>query len=231
MRICLIGDYNPDVTAHQAIPEALALTSNGQAIKPEWLDTESALQASLEAYDGFWCVPASPYRSMEGALRAIRYARESKVPFLGTCGGCQHAVLEYARNVLRIPDAGHKESDPNTPQPVITRLSCALIEASEKLELVAGTRLRHVYGTDEICETYRCSFGLNAAYVLRLEQAGMRVSAKGPQGEPRAVELSGHPFFVGTLFQPERSALRGERHPLIEAFSAAVRASQSDRRR
>src|SRR5271169_2670217 len=112
VRICLIGDYDPKVTAHQAIPKALALAANGNPVEPVWLDSELALDADLEPYAGFWCVPASPYRSMEGALRAIRFARESGRPYLGTCGGCQHAIVEFARNVLHIREAGHTECDP-----------------------------------------------------------------------------------------------------------------------
>jgi len=227
MRIALVGDYNPDVTAHQAIPKALALAAAGFNIEPQWLGTESALEIDLEGYAGFWCVPASPYRSMEGALRVIRYAREQQRPYLGTCGGCQHAVLEFARNVLNLSAAGHKESDPDTSEPVITNLVCALIEADEMLQTVSGTRLRSIYGTAQITETYHCSYGLNPDYISRLENSGLRVAVKGPNGEPRAVELTNHPFFFGTLYQPERSALKGERHPLIAAFVAAV-SSQSN---
>src|SRR5664280_2285947 len=77
-RICLVGDYDPKVTAHQAIPKALALAAEGNAVEPVWLGTELALDADLDPYSGFWCVPASPYRSMEGALRVIRFAREGE---------------------------------------------------------------------------------------------------------------------------------------------------------
>jgi CTP synthase (UTP-ammonia lyase) len=218
MRICLVGDFNPEVLAHQAIPKALALAADGRAVEPVWLSTESSLEADLEQYDGFWCVPASPYRSMEGALRVIRFARENRRPFLGTCGGCQHAVLEFARNVLGVAGAGHKEIEPATPEPVITNLACALIESSEKLQTMAGSRFREIYGSAQICEQYHCSYGVNEGYVPRLERAGLRVGITGPDGETRAVELDGHPCFFGTLFQPERSAFRGRRHPLIGAF-------------
>jgi len=223
MRICLIGDFNPEVLAHQAIPKALALAADGIEVQPEWLDTESALEADLDSYDGFWCVPASPYRSLEGALRVIRFARENDRPFLGTCGGCQHAVLEFARNVLNISTAGHRENDPITSEPVITNLACALVEASEVLRPVPGTRFHEIYGADEICETYHCSYGLNPDYVPRLVQGGLRVGVRGPNGEPRAVELPSHPFFLATLFQPERSAFSGHSHPLIREFVAAAR--------
>ena len=222
MRIALIGDYNSEVTAHQAIPRALALAADGVDVKPEWLDTLSALNAALQGYAGFWCVPASPYRSMDGALRVIRYARENQRPFLGTCGGCQHAVLEFARNVLNISAAGHKESDPGTSEPVITNLACALIEADEELRTIPGTRLHQIYGAERITEKYHCSYGLNEAYLPRMEQAGLHVGVTGPNGESRAVELRGHLFFFGTLYQPERSALQEKRHPLISAFIAAA---------
>jgi CTP synthase (UTP-ammonia lyase) len=222
MRIALIGDFNPDVLAHQAIPQALELAAGGLEVRPDWLDTESALEADLESYDGFWCVPASPYRSMEGALRVIRFARENQRPFLGTCGGCQHAVLEFARNVLDISAAGHAESDPTTSEPVITSLACALIEASEILRPVPGTRFHEVYGADEVRETYHCSYGLNPAYLSRLEKGGLRVGVLGPNGEPRAIELPAHPFFLATLFQPERSAVSGRSHPVIREFVVAA---------
>lgn len=222
IRICLIGDYDPTVIAHQAIPKALALAADGVEVQPVWLGTESAMDADLQPYAGFWCVPASPYRSMEGALRAIRFARERNQPYLGTCGGCQHAILEFARNVLKMPDAGPAESDPSTSEPVITSLACSLIEADEVLRLVPGSRLQEIYGADEIRETYHCSYGLNPDYLPRLLDGGLRVGATGPNREARALELPTHPFFFATLFQPERSALSGNSHPLIKAFVAAA---------
>jgi CTP synthase (UTP-ammonia lyase) len=222
VRICLIGDYDPQVTAHQAIPKALALAANDNAVQPAWLGTENALEADLNAYAGFWCVPASPYRSMEGALRVIRFARETGRPFLGTCGGCQHAILEFARNVLNISGAGHAECDPSSAEPVIAKLSCSLVEVEETLHLIPGTRLHQIYGTDEIRETYHCSFGPNPDYVARLRNGGLKVGATGPNREVRAIELPEHRFFFGTLFQPERSALKGTSHPLISAFVKAA---------
>src|SRR6266581_283395 len=103
IRIGLIGDYNPEVKAHIAIPRAVALASHTKAIEAEtsWLPTpllESLAEQELSTYDAFWCVPASPYVSMDGALRGIRFAREHEYPFLGTCGGFQHMVIEYVRN-------------------------------------------------------------------------------------------------------------------------------------
>lgn len=225
--ICLIGDYDPAVTTHQAIPKSVALAADGADVQAKWLDTEAALHAPLDSYAGFWCVPASPYRSLEGALRVIQFARERGRPFLGTCGGCQHAVLEFARNVAKIPAAGHTELDPASSEPVINELTCSLIETDELLKVVCGTRLHEIYGVDEIRETYRCRFGINPRYLPRLVAAGLQLAATGPGGEPRALELPAHPFFFATLFQPERSALSGVRHPLIRKFVEAASAQQN----
>src|SRR5690242_14160890 len=103
LRIGLIGDYSPDIVAHVAIPRALDLTATdaGVPVKPIWLATDRLEQDGadlLPACDALWCVPRSPYAGMDGALAAIRFARERGVPFLGTCGGFQHALIEYARN-------------------------------------------------------------------------------------------------------------------------------------
>src|SRR5262245_39920952 len=115
MRIGLIGDHDPAVTAHRAIPRALELAAErlGVTVETEWIPTEEIEnEERVSAFDGLWCVPASPYRSTEGALRAIRFAREQGRPFLGTCGGFQHALLEYARDVLGWSDAEHGELSP-----------------------------------------------------------------------------------------------------------------------
>src|SRR6185295_14806073 len=116
-RIGLIGDFNPDVTAHRAIPKALALAAKsiGCEVEPVWLATDKIVLNDARQFNGFdslWCVPASPYANMDGALWAIQFARENKGPFLGTCGGFQHALIEYARNVLGIRDADHAETNP-----------------------------------------------------------------------------------------------------------------------
>ncbi|STQ46582.1 CTP synthase [Ewingella americana] len=103
VRLAIIGDHNPAIVAHQAIPLALNLAAQtfDLDIHTTWLNTDTIdAQRSLEEFDAFWCVPGSPYQSTEGALHAIRYAREQQKPFLGTCGGFQHAIIEYARNVM-----------------------------------------------------------------------------------------------------------------------------------
>ena len=128
LQIGLIGDFDESVTAHRAIPLALRRAAErlSQRLEFDWLGTDTMPDAQgLARFDALWCVPASPYRSMAGALRAIAFARREGVPFLGTCGGFQHAVVEYARAVLGWADAEHAETAPDAPLAVITALDCA----------------------------------------------------------------------------------------------------------
>jgi CTP synthase (UTP-ammonia lyase) len=225
IHIGLIGDYNASVVAHQAIPVALQLAAKELALTvvPEWVPTEEIQDvARVAGFDGLWCVPASPYRNMEGALRAVRFAREQRRPFLGTCGGFQHAVIEYARNVLGWTDADHAETAPDAIRPVITPLSCALVEVADKVRFRPGSRIFAAYGRGEAAEGYHCSYGLNPEFQARLTSGPLRISAEDERGEVRAVELDGHPFFVATLFQPERAALAGRLPPLVRSFVRSI---------
>ncbi|MBO6579519.1 MAG: CTP synthase [Thalassospira sp.] len=225
--IALVGDYNPNVTAHQAIPKALELAAEnlGLTVTFDWVatsDIDCPDAQVLDGYSGIWCVPASPYQSFDGALAAIRRARENQIAFLGTCGGYQHAILEYARNVLGLADAANAEIDPDASLPLIAPLSCALIDQDGGIDLAENSVIRKVCGAAHLTETYRCSFGFNPEYAHVLDGRDLRIVAWDQDRDPRAIELRGHPFFIGTAFQPERAALRGEDHPLINAFVRAA---------
>ncbi len=225
-RVALLGDYNAAVTAHQAIPEALRLAGEDLGIEVEWIWLHTSLlkdpARQLGDFEGIWCVPASPYANTAGVLDAIRYAREEDVPFLGTCGGFQHAVVEYARNVLGMKTADHAENNPSAETLVVTPLTCSLVEKSEDLVVVEASGLHEAYGTERISEGYRCSYGINPEMAKKLFAGKLRATAHGAAGEVRAAELEGHRFFVGTLFQPERRALKGDAPPLVIAFVDAM---------
>lgn len=227
-RIALIGDYNEAVVAHRAIPIALKLAAEAlhADVSWEWLHTRTLVgdvNAMLAPYSGAWCVPASPYENGAGAIAAIRFARETQRPFLGTCGGFQHAMIEYAQSVWGI-DASHAETDPTGANLVIAPLMCALVEVKGALHFMSGSRLADIYGSSTATEEYHCSYGLNPEYAKRLEVGPLTVAARDDEGSVRAVELAGHAFFIGTLFQPERAALRNQLPPLAKAFVAAVAA-------
>ena len=225
-KLALVGDYNPQVPAHRAIPTALELAGVATGVKLEWtwIGTEKITDASrdLAGYSAVWLVPASPYKNMAGALAAIRHARENRLPFLGTCGGFQHALIECARNLAQIGDADHAESNPAGSNLVVTQLACSLVGYAGDISFTPGSLLHQIFQGQPAREEYHCQYGVNPAFRPRLESAGLRFTGFDPNGEIRAVELAEYPFFVGTLFQPERSALRGRHHPLIQAFVRAI---------
>jgi|SRR5688572_20261039 CTP synthase (UTP-ammonia lyase) len=224
IKVGLIGDRNDAVVAHRAIPLALAMAARelGVEVEHEWVPSEEVTSVErIESLDGLWCVPGSPYRSMEGVLLAIRYARERERPFLGTCGGFQHAAIEYARNVLLLHDADHAESSPETECAVISALTCGLLDDFAPLKLIAGTRLAEAYGALHTEEEFMCRYGVNPAFRAALVTGPLRESAVDESGDLRAIELDTQSFFIGTLFQPERAALHGRTPPLVVAFLRA----------
>jgi CTP synthase (UTP-ammonia lyase) len=229
-RIALVGDHDPAVVAHQAIPRAIdgAAARLELVVTAQWLPTDAiGLGEMLDEFDAFWCVPASPYRSMDGALRAIRHARETGRPFLGTCGGFQHAVIEFARNVLGWADADHAESNPDAGRAVIVPLACERLDVAGAVRFEPGSRLHRAYGAPTAVEEYHCRYGLNPEFESAIATGPLRVTARDDAGDVRAVELTEHPFFVATLFQPERAALHGRVPPLVAAFLAAIASSAS----
>lgn len=162
-----------------------------------WVATETIETPERVApFDAIWCLPASPYRNTEGALRAIRFARESGRPSLGTCGGFRHALLEYARNVLELREAAHAELEPHAELPFLAPLACSLVEVKGHIRLLPGSRLHAIYGVHRIEEEYHCRYGLNPRYETLLDGRSLSVSARDAAGEVRAVELGGQPFFI-----------------------------------
>lgn len=232
IRIALVGDRNPAILAHVAIDRSLALAPEwiGGPVEGTWLPTEQLRRGDrrlIGEFHGVWGVPGSPYRHTEGALWAIEHARTQGVPFLGTCGGFQHALLEYARNALGFYDAGHEELDPATPSPWIRQLACALVEARQRVVVTGGRRFPHAYGATAGIEGFHCRYGLNPAVEARLAASPLAVVARAEDGAARAVELGDHPFYIATLFQPERRALAGTLHPLVGAFLVAAAAARA----
>src|SRR6266699_1724699 len=132
-RLAIVADFDPRSPTHAATNDAIKQSAarSNLAIEPKWIETTELAEFEsvkrLAEFSGIWIGPGSPYRRMEGALAAIRFAREQAVPLLGTCGGFQHIILEYARNVLGVTDAEHQESAPTASPLFISRLACSLV--------------------------------------------------------------------------------------------------------
>jgi CTP synthase (UTP-ammonia lyase) len=134
-------------------------------------------------------------------------------------------LVEYARNVLGAEGAEHAETSPDAIDLVVTPLSCSLGGQEHPVVLVPGTRAAGLYGVESAVEDYFCSYGLSPKYRPRMEESGLRVSGVDEEGEPRIVELDGHPFLVATLFCFQTRSRPDEPHPLVAGFVDAARQS------
>ncbi len=226
--IAVVGDYAESNRTHRATSAELAATG----VEFVWVPTTAIgdPSRSLADFDGLLISPGSPYASMEGALAAIRHARERGVPLVGTCGGFQHVVLEMASNVLGIEHAHHAETNPGAEHLAVTPLACSLVGQRHPVQLVPGSHAAAIYAANEVVEPYFCSYGLNPALEPRLEEAGLHVSGRDEHAGARIVELSGHPFFVATLYVFQARDDHADPHPLTAAFLEAARVACSGAR-
>jgi CTP synthase (UTP-ammonia lyase) len=226
-RLAIVGDYDSTMYTHLAIDEALGHVRELREHALEWrwistADVAANAEEQLALVDAIWLAPGSPYVSLDGALDAVRQARVGGIPFLGVCGGFQHAVLEFARSVAGLPDADHAESNPEARTAVIAPLACSLVGKSAPVFLDPTCRTASIYGRWRIVERYHCSYGVNAEYRAALQRAGLNVVGEDEHGDARVVELAGHPFFIATLFQPQLESARGAPAPLVRALVDAA---------
>jgi len=227
VHIGIIGDRDPHFLPHTAIETALADAAAASAtpVAISWLATDTIAadpRGQLAPFDALWCAPGSPYRSFAGALRGITYARTENVPFIGTCAGFQHAILEYARTVLGFADAQSAEYDPDASYLFVSALACSLAGKTMRVHLQPHSLAARAYGEREVSEQYYCNFGLNPAYRALFEVSALRIVGSDQDGEPRIVELTGHPFYIATLFVPQVSSSLDHPHPLIVAYLRAA---------
>ncbi|MEH0473563.1 hypothetical protein ACN6K4_007851 [Streptomyces hayashii] len=223
-RIALVGDRSPNVVSHTRVPLLLdALAARDRLVLDAyWIPTQEAeADGAVRGFDAVWAVPGSPYRSEAGALSAIRTAREEGIPFLGTCGGFQHALLEYARNVCGLTRAAHAENDPEADDPLIEPMACSLVGHEGTVTLEPGSLAYSLIGSGRTVERYFCAYG-PARHLDILRTHGLRFTGHDEDGRPRLAELPDHPFFMASLFQPELSGDGSRPHPIVRALARAA---------
>jgi CTP synthase (UTP-ammonia lyase) len=238
VRIAILGDYNPKSPTLPAIENSLqhAAATLSIALEAQWLPTPSLIEPGaaklLETFDGIFAAPGSPYRSFDGMLKGIEFARRHDWPFLGTCGGFQYALIECARNILGIKDADSAENNSGSKNIIIYPVACAVPDrkkdapklsgAIPEIRLRPGSYLQSFYTQDVVTEEFFCNFEVNPDFEWAAMEAGFPVVARGPKGEIRAIESPTHRFFIATLFQPQLTSQPNKPHPVILAFVQAA---------
>ncbi|SMC57663.1 CTP synthase C-terminal region-related (seleno)protein [Kibdelosporangium aridum] len=213
-RLALVGDRSAAVRSHTRIP----LLLQGLDLDAYWIPTED-VDEELAGFDAIWLVPGSPYRSEAGAVQAVRIARERRIPFLGTCGGLQHALLEFARNVCGL-DVHHGETTPDADDLLIVPLTCSLVGHEGTIVTTPDSLAHRILGAVRTVERYHCAYGLSEKYLQPLQLHGLRVTGTDEEGQLRIVELDDHPFFLATLFQPELAETQP--HPIVKMLAIAA---------
>jgi CTP synthase (UTP-ammonia lyase) len=219
--IVLLGDRDERLVTHREL--VAATTQLSDRVRLEWVGTDTAEARNTTKADGLWVIPGSPYRDDSAVYTAIERARVSGQPFLGTCGGFQYAVIEFARNVAGIPTASHAETAPDALDRVVDRLSCSLVGQERTIRALPGTLLARLVGLEPFIGFHWCNYGLAATYADLLSDHGLLVSARADDAGVEAIEVGDHRFFLATLFQPQVGSLAGmPLSPVIDAFIEAV---------
>ena len=247
VNIAMVGKYVDLTESYKSLNEALihAGIKARERVHIHYIDSEE-LEAGdtsqLDAMDAILVPGGFGERGVEGKVRAVQYARENKVPYLGICLGMQVAVIEYARNVAGLKDAHSTEFDRDTPHPVIaliiewlnadgsveqrtekTDLGGTMRLGAQQCKLAKGTISRQLYGEDVIRERHRHRYEFNNGYRQELEDAGMKVAGTSIDGRlVEIVEVPGHPWFVACQFHPEFTSTPRYGHPLFSGFLDAA---------
>ena len=244
VEIALVGKYVALHDAYLSVAEALTHggIENDVKVNIRWVDSETVTDGNaaelLDGADGVLVPGGFGSRGIEGKIAAVRWARESRVPFLGICLGMQMAVVEYARHVCGWADAHSSELDPATTHPVIdlmpdqrgvTAKGGTMRLGAYPCKVVSrGSRTYQAYGAEEISERHRHRYEFNNEYRDALTQAGLELAGLSPDGRlVEIVELPGHPWFVGVQFHPELKSRPNKAHPLFRAFIAATKENRS----
>lgn len=222
-RIAILGDFNPVYQTHHALNDSIrqSVRQFDQDIQFDWIDTNTFnfKTAFDKLYSGLWIAPGSPYKNAQNVIDAIAYTRQNDIPTFGNCGGFQHMIIEFARNVCGVSAADHEETNPDAKDLVITKLSCSLIEKEEELSIVdTSSILYKIIEKDKLVGKYYCSYGVNEKYVENLKVNGLKLTAFSLDQQVRAFELKTHPFFLGTLFQPALTSSKDFPNPIIIEF-------------
>jgi CTP synthase len=238
VRIGLVGKYVELKDSYKSIAESFihAGAANQVKIELRWIHSEKLnsenIGVMLDGLSGVLVAPGFGSRGIEGKICAIQHAREYRIPFLGICLGMQCAVIEFARNVLKMEGAHTTEIDENSPHPVIhimdeqknvTNKGGTMRLGAYPCKLTKGSISSAAYGRSEISERHRHRYEFNNEYLSAFEEAGMYPAGINPVSElVEIIELKDHPWFMGVQFHPEYKSTVAVPHPIFSSFVKAV---------
>jgi CTP synthase (UTP-ammonia lyase) len=221
--IGIIGDFHNSRT-QSTIADSIEHSNKSLGFKTEfrWIDTElldeDKYNNVLSGIDGIWSAPGSPFKSLTGALNAIRFARENYIPHLATCAGYQNSIIEIARDMLGYKNAQNGEYSDNIDDLFIDKLSCSLKGTSSKVVIKENTYTHKIYNQKEIEANYFCNYGLNNKFQESIAHEDIIISGIDCNNAIRIIELRNHPFFIATVYVPQVASTYDKPEPLITEF-------------
>jgi CTP synthase len=233
VKIAVVGKYSTLRDAYKSISESLKIAAAHQKVKIDirYINSEDKnLIPLIKECGGILAPGGFGYRGVEGKIKAIKFARENKIPFLGICLGMQCCVIEAARNILNLKDANSTEFDKNTKNPVIkileeqkniTYRGATMRLGNYKSKIKENSLAYKLYGKPQIEERHRHRYEMAPEFVKNFEKNGFIVSAYHKDLLPEIVELKNHPFFIGVQFHPEFASRLMSPHPLFRGFIQA----------
>lgn len=225
--IGIVGDFHNSKT-QIAIANSIDHSNKllGFSTKYRWIDTMSLSDNNnceeLKELSGIWSASGSPFKSINGSLNAIKYVRENKIPHIGTCGGYQHSIIEYSRNVLGLINANHAEYTDGFDNFFIDKMTCSLVGTRGKVNLKPDTFARKILESDEIDVDYYCSYGLSDNYKDVVLQGDFIACGFDVNGAVRMIELRNHPFFIISAFVPQIDSTFDKPNRLVTEFIKCV---------
>jgi len=238
IEIALVGKYVELKDSYKSIIEAFthAGAANEAKVKIRWIQSERLFgtepEELLSDIHGILVAPGFGERGFEGKIKAVRYARENKIPFFGICLGMQCAVVEFARHVLKWQGANSTEMDKEAPYPVINMMEDqrnlenkggTMRLGAQPCKIRKGTLAHRIYHKEMIHERHRHRYEFNSIYLDEFEKAGMIASGRNPESNlVEIIELTQHPFFIGGQFHPELKSTVENPHPLFVHFVKAA---------
>jgi CTP synthase len=245
VRVAIVGKYTELTDAYTSIREALTHggIANEVGVDLQWISSDRFTNQEeaarlLRGYHALLVPGGFGVRGVEGMIEAVRWAREHGLPFFGICLGMQAAIIEFARNVCRLPETNSSEFAPECEHPVV-----ALMDSQRDVQdlggtmrlgaypckLTPGSRVQQIYQADEVSERHRHRYEVNNTYRKQLQEYGLRCTGLSPDGSlVEMIELPEHPWFVGCQFHPELRSRPMRPHPLFASFVAAARQAKQE---
>ncbi len=225
LKIAVLGTFNEGRSPRSSIVPALKHSAENLDLRIEtnWYSENEINLEIIKKVDGVFIAPGSALEPSDNIIGSIKFVREKQIPCIGTCGGFQRILTEYASNVLGEENIYHAEAFPDAVNPLFSKLLCSIEGTEDKIQVKGESIAAEVYDDNEVIEKFYCNYGLNLNFINKFIEKGINFSGIDTSGDVRIFEIKNHPFMIGTLFVPQVISTKVSPHPLITRFIKEIK--------